>query len=1007
MVRFGATAGTVQQLTTTAITARTPAGSAGLVAISVTNPDGGAATRVSAFTYLGAPTISSVSPATGPTTGGTDVVITGTGFQTGAVVRFGATAGVVQQLTSISLTVRAPSGATGIVAVSVTNPDGGAATRASAFTYQPPPAIFGLSPSSGTIAGGTDVTVSGSGFQPGAVVRFGGTAATLLQQTATALTVRTPAGATGTVAVSVTNPDGGTVTRGNAFTYEASILPTVTSFAPASGSIVGGTEVTITGTNFQAGVVVRFGTVPAPVSSVTATRLVVRTPAQAPGVVPLTVLNPDGNGVQVAQAFTYRGPAPSVSKVSPTTGPASGGIEVTVDGANFQAGASVSVDGLPATVLSVTAARIVMRMPAHAPTVVGLTVINPDSQMVWVPSAFTYVNAAPTITRLAPTRGAIEGGTAVVITGTGFAVGATVLVDGQAAAITARTSESISVVTPAHASGTVSVLVRNADGQSVTAVNSFTYDEAAPLITNVAPAIGPIEGGTTLTITGVRFGAGPAVTVGGLVARVLSNTPTTVTAETPAHAAGAVDVVLTFGNGQTTTSLASFTYEDRRAPETFVRYFAEGAAGSFFETRFALANPHAEAVPVTVTFTDTRGTATTIEVVVPATSRTTIDETNRPELASEAFATRFEAPRVIAVERTMTWAAGGPAYGAHSDVGVTAPRTSWVVAEGATIGGFNTFYLLQNPTTRAAEVKVQYLLATGQRIEKIHPVAPLSRTNIWVNKDDPALAAAEMSATITSLNDVPVVVERSMYRNNGSELFTAGHNSAAVDAPALRWFLAEGATGGSFDEFVLIANPNVIAATLRVSYLRAGRAPIVKTYLAAAQSRLTIWVDQEAPELAAAEVSVIVESLTATPVVVERSMWWRATPTGEWTEAHNSRGVTTTAARWLVADGESGGPRDASTYVLVANTAGVDAPVRFTLLTETGATRTVQDLVTANGRYSMDVASAFPEARGTRFSVLVESVAGTASLVVERASYTSTPTTVWAAGTNSLAVPLP
>ena len=160
---------------------------------------------------------------------------------------------------------------------------------------------------------------------------------------------------------------------------------------------------------------------------------------------------------------------------------------------------------------------------------------------------------------------------------------------------------------------------------------------------------------------------------------------------------------------------------------------------------------------------------------------------------------------------------GGPAYGAHSDVGVTAPRTSWVLAEGATIAGFNTFYLLQNPTTTTAEVKVQYLLATGQRIEKIHPVAPRSRTNIWVNKDDPALAAAEMSAAITSLNNVPVVVERSMYRNKGSELFSAGHNSAAVDAPALRWFLAEGATGGTFDEFVLIANPNASAATLRVS----------------------------------------------------------------------------------------------------------------------------------------------------------------------------------------------
>ena len=116
--------------------------------------------------------------------------------------------------------------------------------------------------------------------------------------------------------------------------------------------------------------------------------------------------------------------------------------------------------------------------------------------------------------------------------------------------------------------------------------------------------------------------------------------------------------------------------------------------------------------------------------------------------------------------------------------------------------------------------------------------------------------------------------------------------------------------------------------------------------------------------------------------------------------------MTTTAARWLVADGESGGPGDASTYVLVANTAAVAAQVRFTLLTEAGVTRTVQDTVTANGRYSMDVAGTFPEARGTRFSVLVEGVSSTAALVVERASYSSTPTTPWAAGTNSLAMPL-
>ena len=134
---------------------------------------------------------------------------------------------------------------------------------------------------------------------------------------------------------------------------------------------------------------------------------------------------------------------------------------------------------------------------------------------------------------------------------------------------------------------------------------------------------------------------------------------------------------------------------------------------------------------------------------------------------------------------------------------------------------------------------------------------------------------------------------------------------------------------------------------------------------------------------------------------------WRATQAGEWVEAHNSHGVTATAARWLVADGESGGTGQASTYVLVANTAATDAAVKFTLFTESGVTRTFLDTVAANGRYSLDVAAAFPEARDGRYSVLVEGASSTAALVVERASYSSTSATPWASGTSSVGMPLP
>ena len=130
-------------------------------------------------------------------------------------------------------------------------------------------------------------------------------------------------------------------------------------------------------------------------------------------------------------------------------------------------------------------------MPAHVPGVVGITVINADGQVAGVPDAFTYEGGAPTISSIAPQHGAVEGGSAVVVSGTGFTSGASVLFDRQPAVVSALSSTAIAVIAPAHASGAVSVVVRNADGQSATAVNAFTYDAATPRITNITPSSGP------------------------------------------------------------------------------------------------------------------------------------------------------------------------------------------------------------------------------------------------------------------------------------------------------------------------------------------------------------------------------------------------------------------------------------------------------------------------------------------------------------------------------------
>ena len=89
--------------------------------------------------------------------------------------------------------------------------------------YPPTPtvSITGVSPSSGTTAGGTSGTISGSGFEAGATVTFGGVTATVSAVSATSMSAITPAHAAGTVDVAVANPDGTRATASGAFTYTA------------------------------------------------------------------------------------------------------------------------------------------------------------------------------------------------------------------------------------------------------------------------------------------------------------------------------------------------------------------------------------------------------------------------------------------------------------------------------------------------------------------------------------------------------------------------------------------------------------------------------------------------------------------------------------------------------------------------------------------------------------------------------------------------------------------
>jgi alpha-tubulin suppressor-like RCC1 family protein len=168
-VHFGSNAASAFTVNSpTSISATSPPG-AGTVDITVTTPsDTSGMSAADRFTYIPPPTVTKVKPNKGPAAGGTSSTITGTDFTGATSVSFGAlpaSSFTVNSPTSISAI--APAGTAGATDITVTTASGTSALNLyDVFKYELP-TIASISPSAGPLAGGTSVTVSGSGFAPG------------------------------------------------------------------------------------------------------------------------------------------------------------------------------------------------------------------------------------------------------------------------------------------------------------------------------------------------------------------------------------------------------------------------------------------------------------------------------------------------------------------------------------------------------------------------------------------------------------------------------------------------------------------------------------------------------------------------------------------------------------------------------------------------------------------------------------------------------------------------
>jgi hypothetical protein len=441
------------------------------------------------------------------------------------------------------------------------------------------------------------------------------------------------------------------------------------------------------------------------------------------------------------------------------------------------------------------------------------------------------------------------------------------------------------------------------------------------------------------------------------------------------------------------------------------RFLAEGATGSFFDTEIALANPGSTAAGAVIRFATDTGLQRWMYLRVPAGASRVIAAESLDGLEGTSFATTIESDLPIVADRRVAW--GAERYGAHAETSVPSAQTAWYFAEGATGGPFDLFYLLQNPADVSVAVEVSYLRPAGSApIVRAYTLPPHSRTTIHVDDVDPALAGADVSASIAAAQ--PIIAERAMYVTDGT-LFRGGHASAGIPTLSPTWFFAEGATGNFFDLFLLLANPGPEPVSVTVDYLTDGGAARSKAYAVGARSRRTILVDDEsfgADGMALANAAVSMRVTASSPIAAERAMWWPGE--GGWHEGHATAGALGAAVRWAFADGGVRFSPTARTFVLIANPDAVDASVRVTILPEVAALAPIAETITvpAGSRFTFDVLSRLnvpgDSRQEVRFGALVESLGpAPAGIVVERATYWDVGSVTWEAGMGALAVPLP
>jgi len=328
----------------------------------------------------------------------------------------------------------------------------------------------------------------------------------------------------------------------------------------------------------------------------------------------------------------------------------------------------------------------------------------------------------------------------------------------------------------------------------------------------------------------------------------------------------------------------------------------------------------------------------------------------------------------------------GPAPAA-TDTGTAARR--YYLAEGATGAFFDLDVSIANPNGDSARVNVEFMTDGGRVVSQDLILAARSRRTIRVDAVA-SVAASAVSTIVTSLDGLPLVVERSMFWGEGTY---GGHLEAAVDAPSVRWYFAEGSQG-FFDTFILVANVSAEPAQVTLTFLVEGGPQVTRSFTVAARARFTVHTGS-IPALAGRAFSVVVDATV--PVVAERAMYFGTSRF--WDGGHGSAGVAEASTTWFHAEGATGPYFD--TFLLVGNPNAMPATVTMTYMLESGVTITKMHTIPALSRKTVDLETEDPRLANAAVSTQVTS---DVPVISERAMYWPGGPATWREAHNSFGV---